>query len=175
LNPGKAVASAFIGILSDELEIVDGNPNFELYDFTYTDDLRILVNQKNYVAVNNAMAVDLGGQACSESIGPYMYTGTGGQTIFTITAAYCNPGRSIIVTPSTSIVKGRRLSRIVPMLEPGSVVTALRAFVDYVVTEQGIAELRGKSLKQRAAALVEIAHPDFREELKKEAKRIYHL
>jgi acyl-CoA hydrolase len=175
LNPGKAVASAFIGILPDELEIVDGNPNFELYDFTYTDDLRILVNQKNYVAVNNAMAVDLGGQACSESIGPYMYTGTGGQTIFTITAAYCNPGCSVIVTPSTSIVKGRRLSRIVPMLEPGSVVTALRAFVDYVVTEHGIAELRGKSLKQRAAALIEVAHPDFREELRREAKRIYHL
>jgi 4-hydroxybutyrate CoA-transferase len=175
LNPGKVVASAFIGILPDELEIVDGNPSFELYDFTYTDDLRILVNQRNYVAVNNALAVDLGGQACSESIGPYMYTGTGGQTIFTVTAAYCNPGRSIIVTPATALVKGRRLSRIVPMLEPGSVVTALRAFVDYVVTEYGIAELRGKTLKQRAAALVEVAHPDFREELRKEAKRVYHL
>jgi 4-hydroxybutyrate CoA-transferase len=72
-------------------------------------------------------------------------------------------------------VKGRRLTRIVPMLEPGSVVTALRAFVDYVVTEYGIAELRGKTLKQRAAALIEVTHPDFREELKKEAKRIYHL
>ena len=67
------------------------------------------------------------------------------------------------------------MSRIVPMLEPGSVVTALRAFVDFVVTEYGIASLRGKSLKQRAAALIEVAHPEFREELKKEAKRIYHL
>jgi acyl-CoA hydrolase len=175
LNPGKAVASAFVGVFPDELEIIDGNPQFELYDFTYTDDLRILVNQKNYVAVNNAMAVDLGGQSCSESIGPYMYTGTGGQTIFTVTAAYCNPGRSIIVTPSSALIKGRRVSRIVPMLEPGSVVTALRAFVDYVVTEYGIALLRGKSLKQRAAALIDIAHPEFREELRKEAKRIYHL
>lgn len=175
LNPGKVVASAFIGAFPDELEIIDGNPQFELYDFTYTDDLRILVNQRNYVAVNNAMAVDLGGQACSESIGPYMYTGTGGQTIFTVTAAYCNPGRSVIVTPASALVKGRRVSRIVPMLEPGSVVTALRAFVDYVVTEYGIASLRGKGLKQRAAALIEVAHPEFREELRKEAKRIYHL
>jgi len=104
-----------------------------------------------------------------------MYTGTGGQTIFTITAAYCNPGRSVIVTPSSSLVRGRRVSRIVPILEPGSVVTAQRAFVDFVVTEYGIASLRGKSLKQRAAALIDIAHPEFREELKKEAKRIYHL
>ena len=175
VNPGKVVASAFIGVLPDELAIIDGNPNFELYDFTYTDDLRILVNQRNYVAVNNAMAVDLGGQACSESIGPFMYTGSGGQTIFTITAAYCNPGRSIIVTPSSSLVKGRRVSRIVPMLEPGSVVTAQRAFVDFVVTEYGIASLRGKSLKQRAAALIEVAHPDFREDLKREAKRLFHL
>jgi 4-hydroxybutyrate CoA-transferase len=175
VNPGKVVASAGIGVFPDELAIIDRNPNFEFYDFTYTDDLRLLVNQKNYVAVNNALAVDLGGQACSESIGPYMYTGTGGQTIFTITAAYCNPGKSVIVTPSSAVVTGRRISRIVPMLEPGSVVTAQRAFVDYVVTEQGIATLKGKSLRQRAAALIEVAHPDFREELRKEAKRIYHM
>ncbi|HXG21276.1 MAG TPA: acetyl-CoA hydrolase/transferase C-terminal domain-containing protein [Methylomirabilota bacterium] len=175
VNPGKVVASGGIGVFPDELAIIDGNPNFEFYDFTYTDDLRLLVNQKNYVAVNNALAVDLSGQACSESIGPYMYTGAGGQTIFTIAAAYGNPGKAVIVTPSSAVVKGRRLSRIVPMLEPGSVVTAQRAFVDYVVTEQGIAQLRGKSLKQRAAALIEVAHPDFREELRKEAKRIYHL
>lgn len=174
-HPGKVVASGFIGALPDEIPIIDGNPTFELYDFTYTDDLRFLVNQKNFVAVNNAMAVDLGGQACSESIGPFMYTGVGGQTIFAIAAAYCNPGRSIIVTPASSMVRGRRVSRIVPMLEPGSVVTAQRAFVDFVVTEYGVASLKGKSLKQRAGALIEIAHPEFREELKKEAKRIYRL
>ena len=104
-----------------------------------------------------------------------MYTGTGGQTIFTITAAYSNPGRSIIVTPSSAMVKGRHISRIVPTLEPGSVVTAQRAFVDYVVTEYGIAELRGKSLKQRAATLIEVAHPDFQADLRREAKRIYHI
>jgi acyl-CoA hydrolase len=175
VNPGKVVASAGIGVFPDELAIIDHNPNFEFYDFTYTDDLRLLVNQKNYVAVNNALAVDLGGQACSESIGPYMYTGTGGQTIFMVTAAYCNPGKAIIVTPSSAMVKGRRISRIVPLLEPGSVVTAQRAFVDHVVTEYGIATLKGKSLRQRAAALIEVAHPDFREELRTEAKRIYHL
>ena len=175
VNPGKVVASAGVGVFPDELSIIDGNPNFEFYDFTYTDDLRLLVNQENYVAVNNALAVDLGGQACSESFGPFMYTGTGGQTIFTITAAYCNPGRSVIVTPSSAMVNGRRVSRIAPMLEPGSVVTAQRAFVDYVVTEFGIAELRGKSLKQRAATLLEVAHPDFQPDLRREAERIYHI
>ena len=81
----------------------------------------------------------------------------------------------MIVTPSSALVKGRRISRIVPMLEPGSVVTAQRAFVDYVVTEHGVAALKGKTLKQRAAALIEVAHPDYREELRTEAKRIYHL
>ena len=175
VNPGKVVASAGIGLLPDALEIIDQNPNFEFYDFTYTDDLRLLVNQKNYVAVNNALAIDLGGQACSESFGPLMYTGTGGQTTFTITAQFCNPGKSIIVTPSSAIVKGKRLSRIVPTLEPGSVVTAQRAFVDYVVTEYGIAELRGKSLRQRAAALIEVAHPEFRPDLMREAQRIYRM
>ena len=175
VNPGKVVASAGIGVFPDELSIIDGNPKFEFYDFTYTDDLRLLVNQEHYVAVNNALAVDLGGQACSESFGPFMYTGTGGQTIFTITAAYCNPGRSVIVTPSSAEVNGRRVSRIVPMLEPGSVVTAQRTFVDYVVTEFGIAELKGKSLKQRAAALLEVAHPDFQPDLRREAERIYHI
>jgi len=175
VNPGKVVASGGIGVLPDELDIIDHNPNFEFYDFTYTDDLRLLVNQKNYVAVNNALAIDLGGQACSESIGPLMYTGTGGQTIFTITAQYCNPGKSILVTPSSAIVKGKRISRIVPTLEPGSVVTAQRAFVDYVVTEYGIATLRGKSLRQRAAALIEVAHPEFRPDLLREAQRIYHM
>jgi len=175
VNPGKVVASAGIGVFPDELDIIDHNPNFEFYDFTYTDDLRLLVNQKNYVAVNNALAIDLGGQACSESLGPLMYTGTGGQAIFTITAQYCNPGKSILVTPSSAIVKGKRISRIVPTLEPGSVVTAQRAFVDYVVTEYGIATLRGKSLRQRAAALIEVAHPEFRPDLMREARRIYHM
>lgn len=175
VNPGKVVASAGIGVFPDELEIIDGNPAFEFYDFTYTDDLRLLVNQENYVAVNNALAVDLGGQACSESFGPAMYTGTGGQTVFTITAAYSNPGRSVIVTPSTAVVDGERISRIVPILEAGSVVTAQRAFVDYVVTEFGIASLKGKSLRQRASALLEVAHPEFQPELKKQAKQIYHI
>jgi len=175
VNPGKVVASAGIGVFPDEFDIIDHNPNFEFYDFTYTDDLRLLVNQKNYVAVNNALAVDLGGQACSESIGPLMYTGTGGQAIFTVTAAYCNPGKSVLVTPSSAIVKGKRISRIVPTLEAGSVVTAQRTFVDYVVTEYGIATLRGKSLRQRAAALIEVAHPEFRPDLMREAQRIYHM
>jgi len=174
-HPGKVVASGFIGALPEELSIIDNNPTFELYDFTYTDDLRYLVQQKNFIAVNNGLAVDLTGQTCSESLGPHMFTGVGGQTVFAIAAAYAETGRSIIVTPSSSMVQGKRVSRIVPMLAEGSVVTAQRAFVDYVVTEYGIAHLKGKSIKQRAGALIDIAHPEFREILRSEAKRLYHL
>ncbi len=174
-HPGKVVASGFIGALPEELPFIDQNPVFELYDFTYTDDLRYLVQQDSFVAVNNALSVDLTGQACSESLGPHMFTGVGGQTVFAIAAVYAKAGKSIIVTPASSLVQGKRVSRIVPMLAEGSVVTAPRAFVDYVVTEYGIASLRGKSLKQRAQALIEIAHPEFRDILREEARRLYHL
>ena len=137
-------------------------PNIALYILRCSGALSLIVGLALPLAAREDYGNRLGGR-------------TGGQTTFTITAAFSNPGRSVIVTPSSSIVNGCRISRIVPMLEPGSVVTAQRAFVDYVVTEYGIAELRGKTLKQRAAALVEICHPDFKPDLLKEAKRIYFL
>jgi 4-hydroxybutyrate CoA-transferase len=124
--------------------------------------------------VNNAMAVDVTGQTNGESIGPMMYTGTGGQTAFVVGACLAG-GKTVIVVPSTSMVKGKRISRIVPMLDAGSVVTSQRGFVHHVVTEYGIANLKGKSIRNRIDELVSIAHPDFRSELRAEAKRLYKV
>ena len=154
---------------------IDGNPVFELYDFGYTDDLRRLIQIENFVTVNNALQVDLTGQVSAESIGQQMYTGVGGQTVFMIAGAYSPGGKSVSVTPSSSVptVDRQRVSRIVPELDPGGVVTVPRTYVDYVVTEQGIATLRGKTIKERVGELIEVAHPDFRPELEDEARRLY--
>ena len=118
--------------------------------------------------------IDLTGQVASESIGAQMFTGTGGQPDFAISASLAG-GKSIIAVPSSSMLDGERISRIVPTLAPGTVVTTPRAFVDYVVTEYGIATLRGKSLRQRAQELIAVAHPDFRDTLQSEAARMYNL
>ena len=123
------------------------------------------------------MQIDLTGQVSAESIGQQMYTGVGGQTVFMIAGAYSPGGKSVSVTPSSSVpsATGRRVSRIVAALDPGGVVTVPRTYVDYVVTEQGIAELRGKTIKERVRALLEVAHPDFRDELEDEARRLHAL
>jgi 4-hydroxybutyrate CoA-transferase len=103
------------------LDYADGNPRLQLYDFNFTDDIRLIAREERFIAINNALSLDLTGQADSESIGPMMYTGTGGQTAFVIGASLAG-GKSIVVTPSSSLVKGERVSRIVATLAPGSVV-----------------------------------------------------
>jgi 4-hydroxybutyrate CoA-transferase len=173
LYPGKVVGSALVALDPGELERIDGNPVFELYDFGTTDDLRRLAQQKNFVTVNNALVVDLTGQVSAESFDHRPFTGVGGQTVFMVAGAYSEGGRSVSVLPSSSRpAGGPRVSRIVAGFPPGTAVTVPRTFVDYVVTEYGIAELRGKSLRQRAASLIEIAHPEFREELRTQAKAL---
>jgi 4-hydroxybutyrate CoA-transferase len=173
MMPGVVTASAFSPATPlEEVELADGDTRFHLYDFNFTDDIRVIAREDGLIAVNNALSVDFGGQAASESIGPRMYTGTGGQTVFAIGACLAG-GKSIIVLPSSSIVEGRRVSRIVPELAPGSVVTVPRSCVHYVVTEYGIADLRGKSLPQRARDLIAIAHPDLRSELNEQARRLF--
>ena len=174
VHPGKVVGTAFHPQLSaEELDFIDQNPVFELYDFNYTDDIRLLSKDPRFTAINNALSVDLTGQVASESIGWQMFTGTGGQTAFSIAACLAG-GKSIIAVPSSSLLDGARISRIVPTLAPGTVVTTPRAFVDYLVTEYGIATLRGKSLRQRAQALTSVAHPDFRAELQEAAERMFY-
>jgi 4-hydroxybutyrate CoA-transferase len=173
--PGLVVGSAFAILTpADELAYADGHPGFQLYDFNFTDDIRLIAREDGLISVNNALSVDLTGQADGESIGPMMYTGCGGQTAFVIGACLAG-GTTVVVTPSTALVKGQRVSRIVAGLAPGSVVTSPRGFVHYVVTEYGIATLRGKSLRERIGELIAIAHPDFRSELRAEAKRLYRL
>lgn len=175
LHRYKVVGSALVALSRAEMEEIHENPVFELYDFGYTDDLRRLIQVENFVTVNNALVVDLTGQVSAESLGYKMFTGVGGQTVFMIAGAYSPGGKSVSVVPSSSVptATGKRVSRIVPVLEPGGVVTVPRTFVDYVVTEQGIATLKGKTLKERAREMVSIAHPDFRPGLEKAARDMY--
>ena len=127
------------------------------------------------MAINNALQIDLTGQVAAETIGSMIWSGVGGQTAFSIAANYSKGGRSITVLPSTSLVEGERVSRIVPTLPGGAAVTIPRTLVDYVVTEHGIAHLRGKSLRERARELLAIAHPDFHNELRREASRVFSV
>jgi len=174
LHPGKVTASAVGQVSKEELARIGACPDIELYDFNYTDDLRNLLQLENFVAVNNAMAVDLTGNVASETFGPNLYSGTGGQAAFAV-AASTAAGGSVIVLPSSQLVGDARHPRIIAGHPPGTVVTVHRGFVDFVVTEQGIARLRGKSIRERIAELISVAHPDHRADLRKEAARLHGL
>ncbi len=170
LHRGKAVATA-IAFSREERDFVNQNPTFELYGVAYVNHLRTISAHDNMVAINNALRVDLTGQVVADSFGPQMFTGTGGLPEYAIASVYAKGGRSIIVLPSTT--SDGRISRIVPLMEEGSFVTSPRQFTDYVVTEYGVARLFGKTQRRRAEELIAIAHPDFRPELEKAAKRVF--
>jgi acyl-CoA hydrolase len=177
LHRGKVVGSALTAMPREEMMQIHENPAFELYDFGYTDDLRRLIHIDNFVTVNNAMVVDLTGQVSAEAFDHRPYTGVGGQTVFMLAGAYSPNGKSVSVVPSSSVPStgnGERVSRIVSTLAPGTPVTVPRTYVDFVVSEFGIAELRGKTVQERAHALCEISHPDFRDELRDDARRLYN-
>jgi len=176
IHRGKVVGSALVAMQRDELLQIHENPAFELYDFGHTDDLRRLIQLDHFVAVNNATVVDLTGQVSAEAFDHRPYTGVGGQTVFMLAGAYSPNGKSISVLPSSSVPSSgeeARLTRIVSTLAPGTPVTVPRTYVDFVVTEFGIAEMRGKTVQERARALCDVAHPDFRDELRASAKRLY--
>lgn len=170
---GKAVGSAFAQAPPEEITKAHMNPALELWDFCDTDDLRILIQNDNFKAINNALQVDLTGQVTAETLNSRVFSGPGGQTIFSIAASYSEGGASIVVLPSSSVVNGERVSRFVPTFPSGTMVTVPRTFVDYVVTEQGIAKLSGKTVRERVDELVSIAHPDFRADLRKQAALLY--
>lgn len=164
LHPGKIIATFVLG--SEQLyRYVHNNPVFELHPCNYTNNPFIIAQNDRMVAINSAIEVDITGQVCSDSIGPKIYSGFGGQVDFIRGAAYSKGGKPIIALPSTT--KNNTISRIVPKLKSGAGVVTTRADVHYVVTEYGVASLHGKNLEQRAEALLAIAHPDFRDELQR--------
>ncbi|MBI3977698.1 MAG: acetyl-CoA hydrolase/transferase family protein [Chloroflexi bacterium] len=168
LHPRKIVATFLMG--SRHLyEFVHDNPAVEMRPVEYTNDTRIIRQQHKMTAINSALQIDLTGQVCAESIGLRLYSGVGGQMDFLRGAALAVDGKPIIALPSTAL--GGRASRIVPTLPAGAGVTTTRAHVHYVVTEYGVANLHGLSLRERAGRLIELAHPDFRPELRALARR----
>lgn len=167
LNPGLAVVSFAWG--SRQLyDFIDGNRDIVFRRSTYVNDPFIIARNDNMVSINTTLQVDLTGQVCSESIGPRQYSGTGGAFDFAYGALHSKGGRGIIAVPSTA--KNGTVSRITPMLTEGAMVSITRNVVDNIVTEYGIAPMRGRTVRQRVRNLIAAAHPDFREELKKQAE-----
>ncbi len=170
--PGKVAVSFVIG--SKRLyDFVDNNPLVEFQTSDYINDPQIICQNHKMTAINSALQVDLGGQVAADSIGTYLYSGFGGQVDFIRGASRAKGGKAIIAMPSTA--KGGTVSRISTFLSPGSGVVTSRADVHYVVTEYGVAQLYGRTLKERARALIAIAHPNFREALTRESKSISWL
>lgn len=159
----KGVATtAFIMGTKKMYDFVDHNPQINMQPVDYTNDPIRIAQLDHIVSINSAVQIDFTGQICAESIGPMQISAIGGQMDFVTGASLAKHGKAIIAMPST--VKGK-LSKIVPELDPGAVVTTQRCYADYVVTEYGAVRLKGKTNRARAAALISIAHPDFRPEL----------
>jgi acyl-CoA hydrolase len=173
LHPGKVVGASFGPLTADEFASVDGDARYELYCMSHTNDIATIAAHDNMCVVNNALMMDVTGQINGETIGPQIYSGTGGALAFAIGAQHATNGRSVTVLPSTSLVDGERRSRILAMLPHGSAVTVPRSYADIVVTEYGIARLKQRTLRQRIDELTAIAHPDFRSEIRAEARRAY--
>ncbi len=172
LHPGKIVAGFILG--SRELyRWLDRNPLVELHPTEYVNDPAVIGQNFRQVAINSALEVDLTGQVCADSIGAKLFSGVGGQMDFIYGASRSEGGLPIIALPSTA--KNGALSRIKTTLTPGAGVVTTRNHVHWVVTEYGAVNLYGKSIRQRAAGLIGIAHPDFREALRREASALGYL
>ncbi len=171
MHPGKFICT-FAGGTRKLYDWMDNNPLVENHPVGYTNDPYIIGQQYKQVSINATLEVDLTGQACSESIGTRQYSGFGGQLDFVRGCMLSPGGKSFLVVPSTANTKDGVVSSIVPTLKPGAGVTTPRGDIHHVVTEYGMVNLRGKSVRQRAMDLISIAHPDFRAELKKEAQRL---
>ena len=172
LHPGKTVASFCLG--SEKLyDFVDNNPSIEFHPTEHTNDPFVIAQNDKMIAINSAIEVDLTGQVCADSLGPMFYSGIGGQVDFVRGAARSKGGKPIIALPSTA--KDDTVSRIVATLKPGAGVVTSRGDVHYVVTEWGVAYLHGKNIRERAMALIGIAHPKFRRQLLTQAKKLSYV
>ncbi len=175
IHPGKMIAGFILG--SQRLyDWVDDNPLIELHPTEYVNDPYVIAQNERQVAINSAIEVDLTGQVCADSIGTKLYSGVGGQLDFIYGASRSKDGVPIIALPSTTVLRdGTVISRISAMLNPGAGVTTTRNHVHYIVTEYGVADLYGKTIRQRAKQLINIAHPDFREDLSRQASDLRYI
>jgi acyl-CoA hydrolase len=172
LNRTKTVGTFALG--SERLyRFLDDNPAFELWPVRYVNDPRVIAQEDGFVSINGTVSVDLLGQCASETINGVYYSSSGGQADFARGAMYSRGGQGYVVLHSTA--RDQAISKIVTQLAPGDVVTTLKNTVDHVVTEWGVAELRGRSIRQRAEALIGIAHPDHRDQLRFDARRAGYL
>jgi acyl-CoA hydrolase len=167
IHPGKIVAGFVMGTRK-LYDFIDDNPDVALLDIAYVNDTAVIRRNPRVTAINSAIEVDLCGQVCADTIGTKQYSGVGGQMDFIRGAALSEKGKPIIALPSVTS-KGR--SRITPMLQAGAGVTTTRAHVHFIVTEYGAVDLYGKNLRQRARALIDIAHPDHRAHLYDESEK----
>lgn len=170
VKPGKIVTCFAVG--SQKLyDFIDDNPTVHFKETAYTNDTAIIRRNPKVVAINSAIEIDLTGQICADTIGPYQYSGVGGQMDFIRGASLSEGGKPIFAFSS---VTNKGISKITPFLNKGAGVTTTRAHVNYVATEYGVVNLFGKNLRQRAEALISIAHPNHREELEKAAYNRFH-
>ena len=175
LHPGKIIAGFMLGT-RDLYSWADDNPLIEFHRTEYVNDPFVIAQNERMVAINSAIEVDLTGQVCADSIGPKLYSGVGGQLDFIYGASRSKGGVPIIALPSTTTLRdGTPVTRIAAMLKPGAGVVTSRNHVRYVVTEYGVADLYGKTIRQRAQQLIKIAHPDFRADLEKQAKELHYV
>jgi acetyl-CoA hydrolase len=172
LHPGKIIAGFVLGTRR-LYDFIHDNPIIELHPTEYVNDPFRIAQNDRMVSINSAIEVDLTGQVCADSLGHVFYSGVGGQLDFIRGAARSKGGKPIIALPSTA--RGDTLSRIVPELKAGAGVVTTRNDVHYIVTEYGVADLYGRTIAQRVRALIEIAHPRFREELERKAREWHYL
>ena len=175
LHTGKIVAGFILGT-KRLYDWVDDNPLIELHRTEYVNDPFVIAQNDRMVAINSAIEVDITGQVCADSIGPKLYSGVGGQLDFVYGASRSKGGVPIIALPSTNTMRdGRVISKIVSMLKQGAGVVTTRNHVRYIVTEFGVADLYGKTIHQRALSLINVAHPQFRDELTEQAMELHFL
>jgi 4-hydroxybutyrate CoA-transferase len=175
IHTGKITAGFIIGT-QRLYRWVDDNPLIELHPTEYINDPFVVAQNDRMVAINSAIEIDLTGQVCADSIGPKLFSGVGGQLDFIYGASRSKGGVPIIAMPSSNLMRdGSVISKIVPMLKQGAGVVTTRNHVRYVVTEYGVAELYGKTIRQRAQALINVAAPQFRDELKAKAKELNYM
>jgi 4-hydroxybutyrate CoA-transferase len=170
VHPDRFVA-CHMGNSPEDLDTIEGNPFYQTRSYEHTNDPKVIARHDDMLTVNGALTIDLSGQIGVYALGPFVYSGLGGQLAFHLGAFLAKRGRAVTIIPS--VANGGKLSTIVPRFEAGQIVSIPRELADTVVTEHGVARLLGKSVRERAEELIRVSHPDHRDFLRDEARRIY--